>query len=138
MSTETETLNKKRRVLAGSIGDCVHSLGVETFAEWMEDRGEGHMAVKLGPAVPIEDVINKIRESRPEVVAISMRLGDLHVDKLISEFIEKAARYHLLPRESGIRYAFGGLCPAANLVRAMTGLPVREDKFSSPEDRDSL
>jgi uncharacterized protein (TIGR01319 family) len=135
MSTDAETLNKKRRVLAGSIGDCVHSLGVETFAEWMEDRGEGHMAVKLGPAVPIENVINKIRESQPEIVAISMRLGDLHVDKLISEFIEKAAQYHLLPRESGIRYAFGGLRPAANLVRAMTGLPVLEDKFSSPEDR---
>ncbi|MFZ5918668.1 MAG: glutamate mutase L [Chloroflexota bacterium] len=130
-----ETLNKKRRVMAGSIGDCVHSLGVETFAEWMEDRGEGHMAVKLGPAVPIEDVINKVRESRPEMVAISMRLGDLHVDKLVGEFIEKAAQYHLLPRESGIRYAFGGLRPAANLVRAMTGLPVLEDKFSPPEDR---
>ncbi len=135
MSTETDTLDRKRRVLAGSIGDCVHSLGVETFAEWMEDRGEGYMAVKLGPAVAIDDVINKIRESRPEVVAISMRLGDLHVDKLISEFITKAARYDLLPEESGIRYAFGGLRPAANLVRAMTGLPVLEDKFSPTEDR---
>ena len=97
MSTETETPIKKRRVLAGSIGDCVHSLGVETFSEWMEDRGEGYMAVKLGPAVPIEDVINKIRESRPEVVAISMRLGDLHVDKLIGEFIEKAASITYCP-----------------------------------------
>jgi uncharacterized protein (TIGR01319 family) len=132
---QTETGTKKRRVLAGSIGDCVHSLGVESFAEWMEDRGEGFMAVKLGPAVPIEDVVNKIRESRPEVVAISMRLGDLHVDKLISEFIEKIARHRLLPRESGIRYAFGGLRPAANLVRAMTGLPVQEDKFSPVKDR---
>ncbi len=135
MSTEIELPTKKRRVMAGSIGDCVHSLGVETFAEWMEDRGEGHMAVKLGPAVPIQDVINKVREARPEVVAISMRLGDLHVDKLISEFIIKAAEYHLLPRESGIRYAFGGLRPAANLVRAMTGRPVLEDKFSPPEGR---
>jgi uncharacterized protein (TIGR01319 family) len=135
MDTETHSGSKKRRVLAGSIGDCVHSLGVESFAEWMEDRGEGFLAVKLGPAVAIDDVVNKIRESRPEIVAISMRLGDLHVDKLIGEFIEKAARYHLLPRESGIRYAFGGLRPAANLVRAMTGLPVEEDKFSPPEDR---
>ncbi|MGD1995264.1 MAG: hypothetical protein PVH62_00675, partial [Anaerolineae bacterium] len=136
MSDDKETSEeKKRRVLAGSIGDCVHSLGVESFAEWMEDRGEGFVAIKLGPAVPIQDVINKIRESRPEVVAISMRLGDLHVDKLIGEFITSAAEHHLLPRESGIRYAFGGLRPAANLVRAMTGMPVLEDKFSPPEDR---
>ncbi|MBN1318669.1 MAG: glutamate mutase L [Anaerolineales bacterium] len=132
MTNETDSNEKKRRVMAGSIGDCVHSLGVETFAEWMEDRGEKFVAVKLGPAVPIQDVINKIREARPEIVAISMRLGDLHVDKLISEFIVKAAEHQLLPRESGIRYAFGGLRPAANLVRAMTGMPVQEDKFSKP------
>jgi uncharacterized protein (TIGR01319 family) len=135
MSEQSGPKAKKRRVLAGSIGDCVHSLGVETFAEWMEDRGEGFMAVKLGPAVPIDDVVNKIRESRPEVVAISMRLGDLHVDKLISEFIQKAAQHRLLPRESGIHYAFGGLRPAANLVRAMTGLPIQEDKFTPTGDR---
>ncbi|MBN1135944.1 MAG: glutamate mutase L [Anaerolineae bacterium] len=135
MNKQAQTETKKRRVLAGSIGDCVHSLGVESFAEWMEDRGEGYMAVKLGPAVPIEDVVNKIRESRPEVVAISMRLGDLHVDKLIGEFIEKTAQHRLLPRESGIRYAFGGLRPAANLVRAMTGLPLQEDKFSPTASR---
>jgi len=135
VTTRPEPSGKKRRVMAGSIGDCVHSLGVESFAEWMEDRHEGFMPVKLGPAVPIQDVVNKIREARPEVVAISMRLGDLHLDKLISEFIVKAAEHHLLPRESGIRYSFGGLRPAANLVRAMTGLPVLEDKFSPPEDR---
>ena len=114
MESDSKPAGKKRRVLAGSIGDCVHSLGVESFAEWMEDRGQGFMAVKLGPAVPINDVVNKIRESRPEIVAISMRLGDLHVDKLIGEFIQKIAEHRLLPRESGIRYAFGGLRPAAN------------------------
>ncbi|MBN1317006.1 MAG: glutamate mutase L [Anaerolineales bacterium] len=135
MSSKEEPNHKKRRVMAGSIGDCVHSLGVENFAEWMEDRGEGFMAIKLGPAVPVQDVINKIREARPDIVAISMRLGDLHVDKLISEFIIKAAEHRLLPRESGIRYSFGGLRPAANLVRAMTGLPVQQDKFSPPDDR---
>jgi len=71
------------------------------------------MAVKLGPAVPIDDVVNKIRESRPEVVAISMRLGDLHVDKLISQFIEKAAQYRLLPVKaaSAMRLAACGLRP---------------------------
>ena len=79
----------KRRVLAGSVGECVHSLGVETFSEWMEDQDLGYVAVKLGPAVPIDDLVNKIRESRPEVVALSYRLGDLHLDKIVSEFIEK-------------------------------------------------
>jgi hypothetical protein len=93
------------------------------------------VAVKLGPAVPISEVINKIREARPEVVGVSMRLGDLHVDKLITEFVETATKYGLHPKDSGIRYSFGGLRPAANLVRTMTGVPLEPDAFTPPEER---
>lgn len=125
----------KRRVMVGAIGKCVHNLGVETFADWMQDLEEGYVSVKLGPAVPIQEVVNKIREARPEIVGISMRLGDLHVDKLISEFVETTTRFGLHPRESGIRYSFGGLRPAANLVRAMTGLPLEEDRFIREEEK---
>lgn len=120
---------QKRRVMVGAIGKCVHNLGVENFADWMHDLGLGYVTVKLGPAVPIQEVVNKVREARPEVVGISMRLGDLHVDKLVGEFIETATKYGLHPRDSGIRYSFGGLRPAANLVRAMTGMPLQEDRF---------
>jgi uncharacterized protein (TIGR01319 family) len=130
-----EKPNIKRRVMVGAIGKCVHNLGVETFADWMEDLGLDYVSVKLGPAVPIYEVINKIREARPEVVGVSMRLGDLHVDKLIVEFIELASRYGLHPSQSGIRYSFGGLRPAANLVRAMTGLPLEEDRFVREDEK---
>ncbi len=125
----------KRRVMVGAIGKCVHNLGVENFADWMQDMNLGYVSVKLGPAVPIREVINKVREARPEVVGVSMRLGDLHVDKLVGEFIEEAAKFGLHPRDSGIRYSFGGLRPAANLVRAMTGIPLEEDRFIRDEER---
>ncbi len=127
--------NQKRRVMVGAIGKCVHNLGVENFADWMQDLGLGYSTVKLGPAVPIQEVINKIREARPEVVGVSMRLGDLHVDKLITEFIETATKHGIHPNESGIRYTFGGLRPAANLVRAMTGIPMEEDRFIREEEK---
>lgn len=130
-----EEVAKKRRVMVGAIGKCVHNLGVETFADWMEDLGLDYVSVKLGPAVPIKEVINKIRESRPEVVGVSMRLGDLHVDKLIHAFVELAIEHDLHPRQSGIRYSFGGLRPAANLVRAMTGLPLEEDRFVREDEK---
>ncbi len=132
---EPEPAPIKRRVMVGAIGKCVHNLGVENFSDWMKDRGEGFYPVKLGPAVPIEEVINKVREARPEIVGVSMRLGDLHVDRLISEFIERASEFGLHPQESGIRYAFSGLRPAANLVRAMTGQPLEEDRFTRDEER---
>jgi uncharacterized protein (TIGR01319 family) len=130
-----ESQGHKRRVMVGAIGKCVHNLGVENFADWMQDRGEGFFPVKLGPAVPIEEVVNKVREARPEIVGVSMRLGDLHVDRLIGAFIEQATLYGLHPSESGIRFAFSGLRPAANLVRAMTGLPLETDRFSREEER---
>jgi len=125
----------KRRVLNCSINPCVHTLGVEKFAEWMETMGIGYLAIKLGPAVSIDELIDKIRESKPEVVSFCYRLGDLHVDEIIVEFVEKVYKFELEPAKSGIRYCFGGLRPAANLVRAMTGLPVLEDKFSPNKDR---
>ncbi|MFU8772338.1 MAG: hypothetical protein ACNA8H_07945, partial [Anaerolineales bacterium] len=128
-------IGRKRRVMVGAIGKCVHNLGVETFADWMENQDLGYVTVKLGPAVPIHEVINKIREARPEVVGVSMRLGDLHVDKLIEEFVETATKYGLHPKESGIRYSFGGLRPAANLVRAMTGMPLEEDRFVREDEK---
>jgi len=131
----THDPNKKRRVMVGAIGKCVHNLGVENFADWMESKGIGYVVVKLGPAVPIQEVINKIREARPEVVGVSMRLGDLHLDELIREFVEAATKYGLGPRESGIRYSYGGLRPAANLVRAMTGVPIEEDRFIRDSER---
>ena len=127
--------DRKRRVMVGAIGKCVHNLGVESFADWMSDLDMGYVSVKLGPAVPIQEVINKIREARPEVVGVSMRLGDLHVDKLITEFVETATSYGLHPRESGIRYSFGGLRPAANLVRAMTGSSLEEDRFIREDEK---
>jgi uncharacterized protein (TIGR01319 family) len=127
--------NPKRRVMVGAIGKCVHNLGVENFADWMESQGIGYVTVKLGPAVPIQEVVNKIREARPEVVGVSMRLGDLHLDELITEFVQAASQHGLGPRESGIRYCFGGLRPAANLVRAMTGAPMEADRFQRESER---
>jgi len=128
-------LTKRRRVLNCSLDPCVHTLGVERFAEWLESKGIGYIAIKLGPAIAIDELIDKIRESKAEVVTFSYRLGDLHVDEIIEELIEKVYKYGLEPEKSGIRYCFGGLRPAANLVRAMTGVPILKDKFSPPEDR---
>lgn len=126
---------KKRRVLAGSMEPCVHTLGTERFAEWLEDLNLNYVAIELGPAVSVDELINKVRESNPEVVAISYRLGDLHVDELVEEIINKAYKYELDPESSGIRWSFGGTRPAANLARVMTGQSILPDKFSPPEDR---
>jgi hypothetical protein len=52
----------KRRVMVGAIGKCVHNLGVENFADWMDDQGIGYVTVKLGPAVPSRKVSIKFEK----------------------------------------------------------------------------
>lgn len=127
--------NRKRRVMVGALEDCVHNMGVENFADWMEDKGLGYVAVKLGPAVPIAEVVHKIREARPEVVGVSMRLGDLHIERIVREFVLCCHENEVAPAHSSTRYAFGGLRPAANVVRAMTGLEPLPDKFTPDEEK---
>jgi methylmalonyl-CoA mutase cobalamin-binding subunit len=59
-----EQNGKKRRVMVGAIGKCVHNLGVENFADWMHDRGEGSSRSSSGRRTH-QEVINKVREARP-------------------------------------------------------------------------
>jgi hypothetical protein len=128
-------IGRKRRVMVGAIGKCVHNLGVETFADWMEEPGHGLRIGKARSGRPHPGSDQQDPRSRPEVVGVSMRLGDLHVDKLVMSLSKRPPKHGLHPRESGIRYSFGGLRPAANLVRAMTGLPLEEDRFVREDEK---
>ena len=55
MTSPKAASGKKRRVMVGAIGKDVHNLGVEGFADWMQDLKLGYVSVKLGPAVPIAE-----------------------------------------------------------------------------------
>jgi len=65
----------------------------------METMGIGYLAIKLGPAVSIDELIDKIRESKPEVVSFCYRLGDLHVDEIIKELVEKVCKFRTSKRK---------------------------------------
>ena len=72
------------RILAGALGECVHVAGVLNFLRLAEEAG--HHTEFLGPATPVRDFIGAIRETNPDIVAVSYRLTPEVAEKLLTGF----------------------------------------------------
>ncbi|HEY5605126.1 MAG TPA: cobalamin B12-binding domain-containing protein, partial [Thermoplasmata archaeon] len=72
------------KVLGASIGNCVHTGGIVNFLRLAEENG--YRATFLGPAVPVERVVDAIRKEDPELVAISYRLTPENARAILKEF----------------------------------------------------
>jgi methylmalonyl-CoA mutase cobalamin-binding subunit len=79
------------KILAASIGNCVHVAGVLRFLSFAEQ--EGHETIFLGPATPVHDLIENILEHNPDIIGVSYRLTAESakglLGKLKKEVIEK-------------------------------------------------
>ncbi|MCJ7694059.1 MAG: cobalamin B12-binding domain-containing protein, partial [Anaerolineaceae bacterium] len=102
-----------KTVVAGALGECVHVAGVLNFLRLAE--AAGWRTVFLGPAVPISDFIEAIKEEKAELVGISYRLTPETGERLLGEFAESADDL----RQSGVRFLFGGTPPVAQRASAM-------------------
>jgi methylmalonyl-CoA mutase cobalamin-binding subunit len=95
-------------VVAAALGECVHVAGVLNFLRLAE--AAGWRTVFLGPAVPIEKVLQAAREQGASLVGISYRLTPETGERLLGEFAEAADQL----RSNGVRFAFGGTPPVAD------------------------
>ncbi len=129
----------KKRIIGSSVKPCVHDLGIRNFIKAMKSVDSSCFGFDLGVA-DIDKIIAVLQETkRPGLImGISFRLGVTGLKKTIEEFIEKIYKAKLDPNRSGIRYAFGGTVPGANLIRAMTGQPIRKDPFAKQEQKYDL
>ncbi len=100
-----------KTVIAAALGECVHVAGVANFLRLAESAG--WRTVFLGPAVPIEKVLETARRENAELVGVSYRLTPETGERLLGEFAEAASELH----EKGVRFAFGGTPPVAERVR---------------------
>ncbi len=62
----------KGRILGAAIGDCVHVGGVVRFLHLAEQMG--YEVKSLGPAVPVAELLDAVREWDPDIVAVGYRL----------------------------------------------------------------
>jgi methylmalonyl-CoA mutase cobalamin-binding subunit len=102
-----------RTVVAAALGECVHVAGVSNFLRLAE--AAGWRTVFLGPAVPIEKILQTVREEKADLVGISYRLTPETGERLLGEFAEAASDLHA----AGVRFAFGGTPPVAERAQAM-------------------
>jgi methylmalonyl-CoA mutase cobalamin-binding subunit len=101
-----------KTVVAGALGECVHVAGVMNFLRLAEMAG--WRTVFLGPAVPVETVIEAAKREKADMVAVSYRLTPETGERLLGIFAEEADELHA----AGVRFAFGGTPPVAERAKA--------------------
>ncbi|NNG67406.1 cobalamin-dependent protein [Caldanaerobacter subterraneus] len=101
----------RKLIVAGSIGNCVHVAGVYNFLRFAEQQG--YETVFLGPAVPIDKLIEAVKEYQPEIVGVSYRLTPSALENLLKELKDKIEKNNL----KGVKWVFGGTEPTAEVAR---------------------
>ena len=102
-----------KTLVTAALGECVHIAGVIRFQQLAEKSG--WRTVFLGPAVPIEKVIEAARQENADMVGVSYRLTPETGERLLANFAEAADEL----RNSGVRFAFGGTPPVAEKVNRL-------------------
>ncbi len=100
------------RVLAGSLGDCVHVAGVTRFLAIAEEAG--CQTYFTGPATDPEAFIDAIIAFDPDVIGVSYRLTPENARTLLRELEGMLRAAGVLGRK---RIFFGGTPPVAEVAR---------------------
>lgn len=103
----------KKTVIAAALGECVHVAGISNFLRLAEQAG--WKTIFLGPAVPIEKVLETARREKADLVGVSYRLTPETGERLLGEFAEAADEL----RAGGTRFVFGGTPPVAARARKL-------------------
>ena len=93
------------KVIAGSLGNCVHVAGVVNFLAMAERAG--YETEFLGAAVPVEDFVEAIREHDPDLVGVSYRLTPEVAGRLLADLRQRVEEAGLANR----RFVFAGTPP---------------------------
>jgi len=117
-----------KTVVAAALGECVHVAGVSNFLRLAEQVG--WRTIFLGPAVPIEKVIEIAKIEKADLVGVSYRLTPENAENLLGEFAEEADEL----RSSGVKFAFGGTPPVAERARKLKFFEICFDGTEETED----
>lgn len=83
----------KTKIIGAAIGNCVHTAGLLRFLSLAEE--EGYETIFLGPATPIKDLIQQVRDHAPDIVGVSYRLTAESAEDLFSSLKEAIEAYDL-------------------------------------------
>lgn len=104
--------DKSGKVVAASIGDCVHVAGVTRFLTIAEEQG--YETYFTGPATDLETFVDAIVARQPDVIGISYRLTPENAHALLGDLRGMLDAAGILGRA---RVLFGGTPPTVEVAR---------------------
>lgn len=120
---------KNRLILGACLGKCIHSAGILNFLRLAENFG--YRTEFMGLAIPVKEFVARISETKPDLAVASYRLSPESAHELFSRLKQELDRQKI----EGVRFAFGGTPPVADVARA-TGL--FEAVFSGQEPKEAV
>jgi hypothetical protein len=121
--------DKKGKVVAASVGDCVHVAGVTRFLSIAEDQG--YETYFTGPATDLETFMDAIAAYQPDVIGISYRLTPENARTLLAELGSMLETAGMLGKA---RIFFGGTPPVAAVAREFEYIDLVFSGEESPVD----
>jgi len=108
-------MDKSKKIIGGSIGNCVHVGGIYEYLKIAEYHG--NKTKFLGAAVDIEKFVKEIDDYKPDVVCISYRLTAKSLNSILTKF------FNLLEKEKLITnklFYFGGTPENVKVAKQFT------------------
>jgi len=99
-----------KKILACTIGNCVHVAGTMNFLTLAEN--EGYETEFLGIGVSVDELIKNIKIKKPDIVGLSYRLTPEPLVAILKELKEKIEQENL----KGITWLFGGTEPTSKVA----------------------
>lgn len=101
----------KQKILGASIGTCIHIAGLQNFLKIAEE--EGYSTIFIGTSVSTTNLVNAIKQYRPQIVALSYRLTPEVAGNLFDDIKAKIKKEGI----QGIKFIFGGTPPVCNIAK---------------------
>lgn len=87
-------INKEKRILVASLGQCVHRAGIHNFMTIAEQIGFN--CTCLSPAISNSTIIKEIEKKEPDILGLSYRLTPSTVEHILKDFF---ARFDKIPKK---------------------------------------
>jgi len=117
-----------KKIIAASIGSCVHVAGIMNFLALAEY--EGYATQFLGAAVSIDKLLEAVVREKPDYVGLSYRLTPEPLQKILEELREKIDSLNI----NNVKWIFGGTEPTAQVAKESGIFSFTFDGTEDPDE----
>lgn len=118
-----------KKIIAGTLGNCVHVAGIMNYLKLAED--EGYLTKYIGIGKSTEEIIEYIDKEKPDIVALSYRLTPEPLRDILIELKKKLKEDNF----ENITWQFGGTEPTAEVAEEYK---IFDKIFNGTEDVDEV